>query len=190
MSPTDQELVKRSIEGDEGAFNELINRYKRGVFTLIIRMVRDREAAEDLSQDTFIRLYASLRSYKPEFKLSSWIFKIANNLAIDHLRKVRPNVLSLDGPIEMGEDRIEIQVSSSDESPLDRLEALELGEAIHRAIMELPVDFRRVIILRHVEDLSYEEIAEVTGLPLGTVKTLIFRGRRLLQKKLRIMRQE
>ncbi len=190
MNPTDQELVERSIDGDEGAFNELINRYKRGVFTLIIRMVRNREVANDLSQDTFVKLYASLSSYNPKYKFSSWLFKIANNLTIDFLRKNRPNVLSLDEPIETDRDSVRIQVASVGENPLDRAESLELGEKIKEAIMELPVDYRRVIVLRHVEDFSYEEIAEATDLPLGTVKTLLFRGRRLLRKKLRIITEE
>ncbi len=190
MNPTDQELVERSIDGDESAFNELINRYKRGVFTLIIRMVRNREVANDLSQDTFVKLYASLSSYNPKYKFSSWLFKIANNLTIDYLRKNRPNVLSLDEPIETDRDSVKIQVASGGENPLDRAESIELGEKIKEAIMDLPVDYRRVIVLRHVEDLTYEEIAVAIDLPLGTVKTLLFRGRRLLRKKLRIITEE
>jgi RNA polymerase sigma-70 factor (ECF subfamily) len=190
LNPTDQELVERSIDGDESAFNELINRYKRGVFTLIIRMVRNREVANDLSQDTFVKLYASLSSYNPKYKFSSWLFKIANNLTIDYLRKNRPNVLSLDEPIETDRDSVKIQVASGGENPLDRAESIELGEKIKDAIMDLPLDYRRVIILRHVEDLTYEEIALAIDLPLGTVKTLLFRGRRLLRKKLRIIAEE
>jgi len=189
-SPSDQDLVQRSIEGEENAFNELLNRYKRGVYTLIIRIVRDPETANDLSQDTFVRLYASLSSYNPKYKFSSWLFKIANNLTIDHLRKNRPNMLSLDDPVETESGSVMIQVASGGEDPLDRVESLELGENIKEAIMEVPVEYRRVIVMRHVEDMTYEEIVEVTGLPLGTVKTLLFRGRRLLRKKLRIVREE
>jgi RNA polymerase sigma-70 factor (ECF subfamily) len=184
VRPTDPDLVQRSLEGDESAFNELIHRYKRGIFTLIIRIVRDEEAANDLAQDTFVRLYTSLSSYNPEFRFSSWIFKIANNLAIDYLRKHRQNVLSLDAPIDTGDDTVSIQVPSDGQDPLNRVESIELGERIQMAIDQLPVDYRRVILLRHIEEMSYEEIAEVTELPLGTVKTLIFRGRRLLRKKL------
>ncbi len=190
MSPTDQELVTRSIKGDEGAFNELVNRYKRGVYTVIVRMVRDNETANDLSQETFIKLYRSLSSYDPEYRFSSWLFKVANNLTIDHLRKNRQKVYSLDAPVEAEDDQVGVQIASSGENPLDRVESLELGEQIKEAIMELPVDYRRVIVLRHVEDMSYEEIVEVTDLPLGTVKTLLFRGRRLLRKKLRIIEGE
>jgi RNA polymerase sigma-70 factor (ECF subfamily) len=190
LNPTDQELVKRSIRGDESAFNELVNRYKRGVFTLIIRMVRDKEVTNDLSQETFIKLYASLGSYNPRYRFSSWLFKIANNLTIDYLRKNRPNVLSLDEPIETDRDQVKIQVSTGGEDPLDRLQSLELGEKIKEAITELPVEYRRVILLRHLEDFTYEEIVEVTELPLGTVKTLLFRGRRLLRKKLQVVRKD
>ena len=190
MDPTDQDLVRRTIDGDEGAFNELVDRYKRGVFTLIVRMVRDRETANDLAQDTFVRMYSALSSYRPEYKFSSWLFKIANNLTIDYLRKSRPHHLSLDEPVETEGDTVSIQVASRGANPLDRIEAIELGEKIKTAIMDLPVDYRRVIVLRHVEDLSYEEIAEATDLPLGTVKTLLFRGRRLLRKRLRILTGE
>jgi RNA polymerase sigma-70 factor (ECF subfamily) len=190
LNPTDQDLVQRSIEGEESAFNELLNRYKRGVYTLIIRMVRDPETANDLSQDTFIKLYSSLSYYNPNYKFSSWLFKIANNLTIDYLRKNRPNVLSLDDPIKTESNSVMIQISSGGEDPLDRVESLELGENIKEAIMEIPVEYRRVIIMRHVEDMTYEEIVEATGVPLGTVKTLLFRGRRLLRKKLRIVREE
>jgi RNA polymerase sigma-70 factor (ECF subfamily) len=190
LNPTDQELVKRSIEGDESAFNELINRYKRGVYTLIIRMVRNSETANDLSQDAFIKLYSSLSSYNPEYKFSSWLFKIANNLTIDYLRKQKGYVLSLDQPLETEKDTMQFQVSAGGEDPLDRIEALELGEKIKEAIEKLPPDYRRVILLRHVEDMSYEEIVEVTDLPLGTVKTLIFRGRRQLRKHLQIIKDE
>ncbi len=189
LNPTDQELVRRSIEGEESAFNELISRYKRGVYTLIVRMVRNSETANDLSQDTFIRLYSSLSSYNPEYKFSSWLFKIANNLTIDYLRRQKQYVLSLDQPFETEKDTMQFQVSVEGEDPLDRIEALELGEKIKEAIEKLPPDYRRVILLRHVEDMTYEEIVEVTDLPLGTVKTLIFRGRRLLRKHLRIIRE-
>jgi RNA polymerase sigma-70 factor (ECF subfamily) len=188
LNPTDQELVKRSIKGEESAFNELLNRYKRGVYTLIIRMVRDHTAAEDLSQETFIKLYSSLSSYNPAYKFSSWLFKIANNLTIDFLRRNRTGDLSLDQPIDKGTDSFRVQVPAGGEDPLDRVESLELGEKIKEAIMDLPVDYRRVVLLRHVEDFTYEEIVDVTGLPLGTVKTLLFRGRRLLREKLRILR--
>jgi len=190
LSRTDQELVKRSLKGDEGAFNELIDRYKRGIYTVIVRMVRDNETANDLSQETFIKLYRSLSSYNPDYKFSSWLFKIANNLTIDHLRKNRQKIYSLDAPIEADEDEITVQIASPGENALDRVESLELGEKIKEAIMELPVEYRRVIVLRHIEDMSYEEIVEVTDLPLGTVKTLLFRGRRILRKKLRIIEDE
>lgn len=190
MSATDQDLVQRSIKGEESAFNELVNRYKRGVYTVIIRMVRNPDTANDLSQETFIKLYTSLSSYNPKYKFSSWLFKIANNLTIDYLRKNRPSLLSLDDTIETGKDTVSIQVPSLGEDPLERVESLDLGEKIKEAIMDLPLDYRRVIVLRHVEEMTYEEIVDVTDLPLGTVKTLLFRGRCLLRKRLRIVREE
>jgi RNA polymerase sigma-70 factor (ECF subfamily) len=189
VNPSDADLVRRSLEGDEGAFGELMDRYKRGIYTLIVRIVRDAEAANDLAQDTFVRLYSSLSSYNPDYKFSSWIFKIANNLAIDHLRRKRPEVFSLDAQVETGGDRVIPQVSSGGQDPLHRVESIELGERIKAAIDGLPVDYRRVILLRHIEEMTYEEIVEVTGLPVGTVKTLLFRGRRMLRRKLQTMRE-
>jgi len=190
LSGVDQDLVRRSLEGEESAFNEIINRYKRGVYTLIIRMVGRPEEADDLCQETFVRLYSSLSSYDPRYKFSSWLFKIANNLTIDFLRRQRPEVASLDDTVDTGDDTLAIQVKDKGMDPLGRVESMELYAKIKEAIGNLPVDYRRVILLRHLEDMSYEEIAGVTGLPLGTVKTLLFRGRRLLRKRLRTVRDE
>src|SRR5690349_727908 len=130
----DQEVVRWAREGHERAFRELIRRYERPVFSLIYRMVRDRELAEDLAQETFVKVLNAIDSYRPEFKFSSWIFKIANNAAIDHLRRRELDTLSLDGaPDATTPDRVEataLQIGDKAESALDELEARELGSAI------------------------------------------------------------
>lgn len=178
---TDQEVVARACEGSERAYRELLGRYERPVFSLIYRMVRDRERAEDLCQDTFIKVLNALTSYRPEYKFSSWIFKIANNAAIDHLRKKQLDTLSLDGaPDAVTQERQEgtsLQVADNIETPLDELEARELGSHIEAAIGKLRPEYRSCILLRHVEGRPYEEIAEMLDLPLGTVKTYIHRAR-------------
>jgi RNA polymerase sigma-70 factor (ECF subfamily) len=162
-----------------------VRRYERPVFSLIFRMVRDRETAEDLAQETFIKVLNGIKSYRPEFKFSSWIFKIANNVAIDHLRRKSLDTLSLDGsptaetPEEMGATAL--QLGSKGESPLQEVEARELGSAIERAIGKLRPEYRACILLRHVEGYAYEEIAETLDLPLGTVKTYIHRARNELR---------
>ena len=184
-SQTDQEIVAQAREGREAAYRELIRRYERPVFSLILRMVRDRQLAEDLSQETFIKALNAIGSYRPEFKFSSWIFKIANNAAIDHLRRREVDTLSLDGaPNATSQEDIEataLQVGDKGETPLAELEARELGTAIERAIGQLRPEYRSCILLRHVEGLAYEEIAQLLDLPLGTVKTYIHRARHELR---------
>jgi RNA polymerase sigma-70 factor (ECF subfamily) len=144
-------------------------------------MVRDRETAEDLAQETFIKVLNAIDSYRPEHKFSSWIFKIANNAAIDHLRRRDPDLLSLDGaPDAVSAERQEataLQVRDLGESPLDELQARELGSHIETAIARLRPEYRACIMLRHVEGRPYEEIAAILDLPLGTVKTYIHRAR-------------
>ena len=182
---TDQEVVLLARSGREAAYRELIRRYERPVFALLFRMVRDRELAEDLSQETFIKALNAIESYRPEFKFSSWIFKIANNAAIDHLRRRELDTLSLDGsPHAETPEAMQataLQIGARQESPLDTVEAKELGSEIEAAIGLLRPEYRSCILLRHVEGRAYEEIAEILDLPLGTVKTYIHRARNELR---------
>lgn len=190
IGPTlsDQEVVLAARRGSDAAYRELVRRYERPLFSLIYRMVRDRELAEDLTQETFIKALNALASYRPEFKFSSWIFKIANNAAIDQLRRREVDTLSLDGsPTAETPDAVEataLQVGSKGETPLDELEAREIGSAIEIAIGKLRPEYRSCIMLRHVEGLAYEEIAASLDLPLGTVKTYIHRARNELRQYL------
>ncbi len=185
---SDQEIVALAREGREAAYRELIRRYERPVFALIYRMVRDRALAEDLAQDTFVKVLNALESYRPEYKFSSWIFKIANNVAIDQLRRRELDTLSLDGaPDARTRDEVEattLQAADRSETPLAELESRELGRLIEAAIGRLRPEYRSCILLRHVEGRSYEEIAEVLDLPLGTVKTYIHRARLELRELL------
>ncbi|HVB32516.1 MAG TPA: sigma-70 family RNA polymerase sigma factor [Gemmatimonadaceae bacterium] len=189
----DADVVALAQRGRDAAYRELIRRYERPVFSLVFRMVRDRELAEDLSQDTFIKVLQHIDRYRPEFKFSSWLFKIANNVAIDHLRRRQLDTVSMDGsPHAMTSDAVEatsFDVSSRDESALDRMEARELGSAIETAIAQLRPEYRACILLRHVEDKSYEEIAATLDLPLGTVKTYIHRARHELRGLLEHLKQ-
>lgn len=184
----DADVVRLAQQGRELAFRELVRRYERPVFSLVFRMVRDRELAEDLSQDAFIKVLNHIDRYSPEFKFSSWLFKIANNVAIDHLRRRRIDTISMDGsPNASSASEIEastIELGSDQESALDEMEAKELGSSIERAIGSLRPEYRSCIMLRHVEGRSYEEIAATLDLPLGTVKTYIHRARHELRKAL------
>jgi RNA polymerase sigma-70 factor (ECF subfamily) len=189
---TDQDVVARARKGHEAAYRELIDRYQRPVLSLIYRLVRDRELAEDLTQDTFIKVLNAIDRYNPNHKFSSWIFKIAHNTAIDQLRKKNPVTLSLDGsPHAESEEEIEASSFtpvSSDETPEAYTSNREIGREIEAALADLRVEYRTAIILWHVEGRPYEEIAEIMDLPLGTVKTFIHRARNELKKRLTHLR--
>ncbi|MCC6317846.1 MAG: sigma-70 family RNA polymerase sigma factor [Gemmatimonadaceae bacterium] len=184
----DADLVSLAQEGRETAYRELIRRYERPVFSLIFRMVRDREISEDLAQDTFIKVLNHIDRYRPEFKLSSWLFKIANNVAIDHLRKRQIDTISMDGSPHAATaaeiEATQLEIAAQQETALEELEAKEIGSAIERAIESLRPEYRACIMLRHVEGRSYEEIAATLDLPLGTVKTYIHRARHQLREAL------
>jgi RNA polymerase sigma-70 factor (ECF subfamily) len=189
---SDQQVIERARQGRESAFRELIGRYERPVFSLIYRLVRDRERAEDLSQDTFIKVLNALDRYDPAYKFSSWIFKIAHNTALDHLRKKEPETLSLDGsPHARTASEVEattLNPASNDESPEDFTASRELGAEIEQAIGTLRAEYRTAILMCHVEGRPYEEIAQIMDVPLGTVKTYIHRGRNELKRQLAHLR--
>lgn len=184
----DADVVLLAQQGRDSAFRELLRRYERPVFSLVFRMVRDRDTAEDLAQESFIKVLNNIDRYRPEFKFSSWLFKIANNVAIDHLRKRTVDTVSLDGSryatTTAEAESTAIPVASKDQSALEEMESRELGGAIERAVGALRPEYRACILLRHVEDRSYEEIAATLDLPLGTVKTYIHRARHELRKAL------
>ena len=191
-SLTDQQVVELARKGKEPAYRELIGRYQRPVFSLIYRMVRDREKSEDLAQETFIKVLNAINRYDPAYKFSSWIFKIAHNTALDHLRKKEPQTLSLQGSPNATTDA-EIEAStitpeSDDENPEEYTSNRELGSEIDRAIATLRPQYRMAIVLCHIEGRPYEEIAEIMDVPLGTVKTYIHRARNDLKKQLEHLR--
>ncbi len=189
----DADVVVLAQKGKDAAFRELIRRYERPVFSLIYRMVRDSTVSEDLAQDAFIKVLNHLDKYRPEFKFSSWLFKIANNVAIDHLRRRQLDTISMDGsPHAMTASEVEatsFDIADTSENALDELAARELGGAIEQAIGKLRPEYRNCIMLRHVEGRSYEEIAATLDLPLGTVKTYIHRARHQLREALEHLRE-
>ena len=193
VTASDQDVVLEARDGRQAAYRELVRRYERPIFSLIYRMVRNREQAEDLSQETFVKALNAIESYRPEYKFSSWIFKIANNVAIDHLRRRELDTLSLDGsPHALTPEAVQasaLQLGDRQETALEEMEAKELGGEIERAIAGLRPEYRSCILLRHVEGRPYEEIATMLDLPLGTVKTYIHRARGELRQALAHLRQ-
>jgi len=178
-SLADGELVLTAVGGREAAFEELVRRYQRPIASYVYRMVGDYDAALDLTQEVFIKVYNSLSRYRSEFKFSTWIYKIAHNAAIDHLRRhtVRDQILTV------GSDgtRSEIAIESRRLTPEQESEREERRSEIESVVQLLPPAYRELIVLRHSHDLSYDEIAEVTGLPLGTVKNRLFRAREAMR---------
>jgi RNA polymerase sigma-70 factor (ECF subfamily) len=189
---TDQQVVQLARDGREPAYRELIGRYQRPVFSLIYRLVRDREKAEDLAQDTFIKVLNAIDRYDPQYKFSSWIFKIAHNTGLDHLRRKEPETLSLDGSpharTAAETEASTITPESRTETPEQYAQNRELGSEIEMAMGTLRAEYRTAIVLCHVEGRAYEEIAEIMEVPLGTVKTYIHRGRKELMQRLEHLR--
>lgn len=182
MNPStlaDGELVLTAVSGREAAFEELVRRYQRPIASYVYRMVGDYDAALDLTQEVFIKVYNSLSRYRSEFKFSTWIYKIAHNTAIDHLRRhtVRDQIMTSGGDVT----RSEIAIESRRLTPEQESEREERRSEIESVVQSLPAAYRELIVLRHSHDLSYDEIAEVTGLPLGTVKNRLFRAREAMR---------
>jgi RNA polymerase sigma-70 factor, ECF subfamily len=175
----DVELVQTAVAGREASFEELVRRYQRPIAAYVYRMVGDYDSALDLTQEVFIKVYNSLSRYRAEFKFSTWIYKIAHNAAIDHLRRhaVREQAIttSFDG------ERREVTIESRRPTPEQESERKERRSEIESVVQLLPSSYRELIVLRHSHDLSYEEMAEVTGLPLGTVKNRLFRAREAMR---------
>jgi RNA polymerase sigma-70 factor (ECF subfamily) len=180
-SAADRDLVATAITGVEGSFEELVRRYQRPISAYVYRMVGNYESALDLTQEIFIKVYGSLGRYRPEFKFSTWIYKIAHNSAVDHLRRNSTREQSLIHGTES--DNFELPVESGRLTPEQESERKERRVEIEAVVRTLPSNYRELIILRHSQDLTYEEIVDVTGLPLGTVKNRLFRAREMMRQQ-------
>ena len=180
----DAELVVRALAGREDGFEELVRRYQRPIVAYVYRMVGDYDAALDLAQEVFIKVYNSLGRYRSEYKFSTWIYRIAHNSAIDHLRRQgasRTEEMEVAGE---GGSTFEKPLASKSPTPEQETERGERRAEIEEVVAQLTPAYRELIVLRHSHDLSYDEIAEVTGLPLGTVKNRIFRAREAMRELL------
>jgi len=183
IKETDEVLIKRFQDGDSAAFTELVSRYKDPLFNYVSRMLKDRVYAEDIVQETFVRVYRNRDRYQQIAKFSTWIYTIAINLTKTELRRQNlRRFFSLSGvsdngkALELPDPKINLEKIAEDSI---------VGEKIKESIDQLPKTFREVIILRDIQELSYEEISKITGVPLGTVKSRVNRGRTRLQKLLK-----
>jgi RNA polymerase sigma-70 factor (ECF subfamily) len=183
---TEAQFVARLVARDESAFNELVVTYQRRVFALVFRMLGRREEAEDLAQEVFVQVFKAIDQFRGESKLSTWIYRIAVNLCKNRTKYLSRRHANRQEDVDAMAERSSLAsakgVSVGDVSRPDELvEGMQLEVVVKRAIAQIDPDFRAVLVLRDVEDLSYEEIASITGLPDGTVKSRIHRGRAQLR---------
>ena len=184
MDQDDRAVVEAVLRGQQHRFADLVGRYQSQIVNYVCRMLGNYEDAVDLSQDVFLKAYSALGSYRPQYPFAAWLFRIARNAAIDEIRKRRLLTVSLDAPVEFDDGSAGREVESGGLDPQDSYLGLEFADRVSTAINELPEKYREPIVLRHAAELSYEEIAEALELPLGTVKTRIFRARDALRKSL------
>lgn len=180
----DRQLVARILAGDREGFTELVGRYEKRIVNYVYRMTHRYEEAHDLAQEIFLKVYLALDRYDPKYQFSTWIFRIAQNSAIDALRKKSLPEVSLTTKPEDESKGKEREFPDVGVSPYRDLRNKQLSGAIDVAVEKLPVDYRELIQLRHFAELSYEEIAELKKMPLGTVKNKLFRARNLLKEEL------
>jgi len=176
---SDADLVNHAVSGGEAGFEELVRRYQRPIVSYVYRMLNDYEASLDVTQEVFIKVYNSLDRYSCDYKFSTWLYRIAHNAAIDHLRRISPNTQSIE--TENGEGAYQLQLECPHPTPEQNRLRSEWRTEIDAVVKKLPTAYRELIMLRHSRDLSYDEIAEVTGLPLGTVKNRLFRAREMMR---------
>jgi len=184
-SEQDRSLVLRALGGDQTAYVELMDKYRNALTRHIQRMVRQQGEVDDLVQECFIKAFSALKSYSADYAFSTWLYKIATNHTIDFLRKKKLSTMSIDRPIQTRDGEVEYELPDTSYRPDKHIVQDERRHLIQEAINQLPPKYNRVIVMRHQQEKSYEEIAKELDLPLGTVKAHIFRARALLYKYLR-----
>jgi RNA polymerase sigma-70 factor (ECF subfamily) len=182
---SDEQLVAWALKGERGAFEKLVRRHQRPLVNHLYRQIGNQEIARDLAQEVFLKVYQSLARFDPSYRFKTWLYRIASNSAIDHLRKKRPTTCSIHG--DDREERgggLDSTLAGNEPTPDDVLRVRELQDRLETAVSHLPPEFRQLILLRHRQFCRYDEIARITELPLGTVKNRIFRARELLRGEL------
>ena len=184
LQTSDKELIAAVLNGDQEKFSELVNRYQGRLVNFLFRMLRDLGDAHDLAQEVFLKVYQALDRYDSQYKFSTWLFRVAQNAAIDRIRKRRLQLVSMDRPGRDGDDEKSWEFPGDERSPYAQFRNQERGGAIKDAIDQLPWEYRELIAMRHFGELSYNEIADIKEMPLGTVKNKLFRGRQMLKESL------
>ena len=176
--------IKQVLKGDQNAYADIVNLYQHKLYQICYRMLGNKQEAEDIAQEAFVRAYINLHSYDQKRKFSTWLYRIATNLCIDRIRKKKPDYY-LDAQVP-GTDGLDMysQIAADEKLPEETVEQMELQDRIQYEISRLPDKYRSVIVLKYIEELSLQEISEILDMPLGTVKTRIHRGREALRKQL------
>lgn len=181
---SDETLVEQSLAGDRSAFETLVRRHRRPLVNHLYRHVGSEEGASDLAQEVFLKVYLSLSTFDPSYRFTTWLYRIASNCAIDHMRRKRPPTCSLSSAGDGSGPGPDASIAGNEPAPDDLLCYHELHERLESAIGALPAGFRQLILLRHRLYCRYDEIARITDLPIGTVKNRIFRAREMLRERL------
>jgi len=186
----DDKLVKQAKKGSNDAFNKLVSKYREQLHFHIGKMIRDREQVEDLVQEVFMKAFDNLESYNTQYAFSTWIYRIATNHTIDYLRKKKLKTLSINDPVTTKDGEMNVQLPDENFETDRAIIRKQRKKMIESAISNLPEKYRDVIRMRHMEEMSYQEISDELDLPLGTVKAHIFRAREMLYKTLKDKRHK
>jgi len=185
VNPDDRELISQCLAGRTEAFGKLVLRYQNRLFRTLVNMLGSHEDARDITQDAFVLAFQKLSTFRGDSAFYSWLFRIAFNASVSHKRKRRHSTTSIEAAREQA--GIEPPDNRSEGQPSHALEVQERQVLVRKALAELPDDYRTVLVLKEMEDRKYEEIAEIVGCPIGTVRSRIHRARQELREKLRIL---
>lgn len=177
----DIELVQTALKGEKKAFEMIIQKYQSPLANYVGRMVKENELALDITQEVFIKAYSALPSYRKEYKFKTWLFKIASNTVIDYWRKKKIKATSIDQHFNLDGDAVPFQVPSKSHSVDKTVELDAVRERIETLLDKLPVNLKELFVWRHINDLSYEEMAEIKGIPVGTIKNRVFQAKEILR---------
>ncbi|HAK55273.1 MAG: sigma-70 family RNA polymerase sigma factor [Vicinamibacterales bacterium] len=185
-SATPDNLIERCLQGDQAAWDEIVQRHRRKVFNIAYKFVGRHDEAEDLTQDVFLKIFKALNTFDRRANFQTWLISVSRNLCIDHYRSVRKERESVDRSVDAGE----LSLASGGIDPLTALERTDRRAFLQRALATLPETLRTAVLLRDIQELSYHEIAERLSLPEGTVKSRINRGRHELARQILRLRAE
>ena len=178
----DLKIIESCLLGNTQMFSRLIDNYKNMVYNLAYRMSNNPHESEDISQEAFLRAFQSLARFNPSCKFSTWLYQITLNIIRDKFKRKEIDYVSLDTPIETDDSEFYLQPADLTNNPEQIVAQKEDAQAIQQAILSLPLKYREVIVLRHLQDLSYIEVANILKLPTGTVKVRLYRAREQLRK--------